>query len=203
MTRITLSLIVALLMGVNSSKAQSDSLYRPRWELSGSFFYSSSTESSVPRIQAKINRTYTWALEPGIAWFVNQYTDIGLDLRYKRIRQETTYDAEIEGGETFVDYSNYLLAAIGFGNNLPLSRSVWIYLNLKVGISWTHEGGDAGYGYHYSYWAPPRIIFPIVQGGLKYFLVSQCAVVLQLQYDQITVDPHSDFSVGIGLAVYL
>jgi hypothetical protein len=36
----------------------------------------------------------------------------------------------------------------------------------------------------------------------KYFVVRQCAAVIQLQYDRISYNLQSTFSVGVGLAVY-
>ncbi len=203
MTRITLSLILALFICINSGNAQSDSLHWPLWELSGSFFYSSSTQASLPMFMGNTSRTRTWAIEPGITWFADQYSGIGLDFRYEQFRRETEYDTDAESGAIWSDYSGTLQVAIGLDNNLPLLRSVWVYANLKVGVTWEHAGGNNAYGSPYSFWSSPKIVFPIFQGGLKYFLFSRCATVLQLQYNRMTSDSHSDFSVGIGLAVYL
>ena len=199
-----LFLFVITLLLIQAGIAEEDSLkYRHHWEVSGQLFYSSTVQSNQPGYQTIDIRTYTWALQPGIAWFVDDHIQFGLDIRYQLTRREVEWPFDHETYSwSSVSYSGNLMVAIGPGYNLPIGPSIWAFVNLKMGLVWIHEGGSTPDVPDYSYWSQSKIVFPIIQGGLKYFVVRQCAAVIQLQYDRISYDPQSTFSVGVGLAVY-
>ena len=202
--RVGTLIVLVLLVCTGMLSAQEDSVWVPRLELSGSFLYS---ESTVPLTDYfgydYKSSTYTWAIQPGVGLFIVGYLELGVNIRYQRTRTETEHPAT--RGIPHRDYytsTSSLIVSLGPGYNLPLGRRAWLYLQLKAGLYWTANGEGSGLE-ETPKWSGNQSVFPIVQGGFKFFLSARSALIVQLQYDRLSKEKERTTTFGMGLASYL
>jgi hypothetical protein len=183
--------------------AQNDSITFPRWELGGGFRFSVDTRPYSTWWGASEHRSYIWALQPEVAFFVTRRIEIAVHVSYQGIHEETD-DQPGRYHDSVMDYfvSRELSVAIGPGYNVPLSGWACSFVRLKSGLSWT-ETEDQYLESSAPKWITPRIVFPIIQCGLRFFLSPGGAVVVQLQYARVASEGQTKLTYGLGYSVFL
>jgi len=200
MLRNILSLVVFTLMLVQTGKSEGDGLKHRHWELSGNFFFSTSSQTARPGDYKTEYRTDTWALQPGFAYLTNGLFQIGLDFQFAQTYDENHYVDMFEG-RTFAAYIGTLGVSIGPGYNLPITERIWTFVTVKVGLSWLHNA-IKDFPASFAYWSEPGFVFPIIQGGFKFFVAEGGAIIVQVQYDRQTRNDRTSYTTGVGYAVY-
>jgi hypothetical protein len=190
----TIFLLLSMIMGLTCPAwSQSDSVNGQRsWELSGSVFFSSNTQTHG-QIEYTTN---TWAVQPAVAYLWGKHIELSFDIQYQGERDYADWP------DSRVAVTNSTLrAAIGLGANLPIASGVWVFGIAKVGISWNYGSYSDLVG-SASHWSAPSVVFPIIQGGAKLFVNQGCAVIVAFQYDHVS-SSQSIVTLGVGFAAYL
>ncbi len=196
-----ISLLVVTLMLVQTGKSEGDSLKPRHWELSGNFFFSTSSQTARPGYFETENRTDTWALQPGFAYVTNDRIQIEMDFQFAQTLNHVHFVDFIEGTTySYSDYSGTIGFSLGPGYNLSITDRIWSFVTLKLGLSWIHNGID--FRASQSYWSEPGYVFPIIQGGFKFFIAEGGAIIVQVQYERQTRNDRIAFTTGVGYAVY-
>jgi hypothetical protein len=196
-----LLIILATLISATVVRSQEDTVRIPRVELTGSFLYSMSSMPSSNNYEGE-TRSYTWAIQPGVAVLVVGYLEVGIEARYQQTRTETDYPgSRWQTATTEYTSTGTLVISIGPGYNLPLGPRIWLFAHLKAGLYWTANGWGSG-GEESPKWSTNQGVFPVVQGGFKFFLSSRAAVIVQFQYDRLSEEKERTTTLGVGLAAY-
>jgi hypothetical protein len=186
------------------------------YELSGSVFYSYSSETWGPsryEVFEMFRHTHRISFRPGIGYFICPNLEVILEPHYD-------YSFLQYNGSMYLGPGNYeeiVLdrwthnAGLSFGPSFHywLNEHAAIFAAMKGGVSWTYIGSsprDLRIG---SPWKKPEISFPIIDVGAKVLVNSNWAGTFQIEYSRTTnysgYDDHtiSVIAAGLGLAVFL
>jgi hypothetical protein len=196
-------LIILSMAFVQASTAQEATLDGPRWEFAGTLHFSMNDQPESSWLGKSEHRTYNWALQPEVGFFLHEQVELGVNIRFHQVREEGAYlRTSYSKGSTDYTVSSDLTVAMGVGYNARLSSWVWPFVFWKAGLSWKYNSFREGCIVS-EMWSTPRVVFPIIQGGIKCFISRSVAVVMQGQYEHTSSEDQSKFAYGIGFAVYI
>ncbi len=204
----TFNLVAMLLLAASGACAQQDSLTMPRLEMRGAFQYSANSAPGTSPYRGE-SRSYAWAFQPGVGVFVTGMLAIDMEFRFQQTTSEVDYPgSQWDTRRTERAINEEIFIATGPCYNVAIGSRVWAFASVKIGLMWSGSLQQTSYAWGTPHdnpltWAPTNIVFPMLQAGMKLFVVPQAFVMLAMQYDRLSEVERKTTTVAMGLGVML
>jgi len=210
--------LLSLLSCASVQLLSQDSTSQFSYELSGGFSYSYSNSLTPPYSGESFSRyfkTHTVSISPSLGYFLTEEIEILLSPEYSL--QIVQYNlAEYRSGNPIIVIErtdrrtgHRIGFSLGIAYNYYLTSTFDIFVGAKIGQGWTWTGSQTEYFSWNTGWSKPELSFPQVVAGVKIFIATSWAFLLQGQYsftDHYSGNPEQEISryvFAVGMSTFL